>query len=102
MSSESVKVEHPYLPKELKLDHYVKNNKDTIQILATLSAVAAVILAVSWYITSFRKEPFCIKRRLTLCWFMLCAFIHTGLEGYFAVNHKTLAGHSTILGEACK
>ncbi|XP_059161754.1 3-beta-hydroxysteroid-Delta(8),Delta(7)-isomerase-like [Physella acuta] len=102
MSSESLKVEHPYLPKELKLDHYVKNSKDTIEILATLSGVAAVILVVSWYITGFRTEPFCLKRRLTLCWFMLCGFIHTGLEGYFAIYHKTLAGHSTILGEAWK
>ncbi|KAH9493004.1 hypothetical protein Btru_022896 [Bulinus truncatus] len=99
--SQSV-VKHPYLPKDLKLPHYISNVKSTTEILAILAIASGLVVVVSWIITGKRREQFCIKRRVALCWFMLCAFIHIVLEGYFAYYHASLAGHTSVLGEMWK
>ncbi|XP_005110221.1 3-beta-hydroxysteroid-Delta(8),Delta(7)-isomerase [Aplysia californica] len=95
-------LKHPYYPWDLKLPHYVPNELETTTILAVLGGCSALVVLFAWVVSGNRKEPFCFLRRLTLCWFLLCAFIHTVLEGYFAVYHATLAGHKTVLGETWK
>ena len=93
---------HPYYPRNLKLPHYIANDRSGAEILTLFAAVVAVVAIVTWIITGQRAQKFCILRRLVLCWFMICAFIHIVVEGYYAVYHATLAGHKTILGELCK
>lgn len=41
-------------------------------------------------------------QRLKMCWIVVCGLIHTILEGYFALHHKTLAGENAYLAEVCK
>ena len=41
-------------------------------------------------------------QRIKMCWFMACGLIHSVLEGYFALFHKTLAGEQTFLAQLCK
>ncbi|KAK3773685.1 hypothetical protein RRG08_001415 [Elysia crispata] len=93
---------HPYYPRNLKLPHYIANDRSGAEILTLFAAVVAVVAIVTWIITGQRAQKFCILRRLVLCWFMICAFIHIVVEGYYAVYHATLAGHKTILGELWK
>ena len=95
-------LKHPYYPWDLKLPHYVPNKMDAPKLLAIAGIAALLTFVVAWVISGRRQEQFSVMRRLTLCWFMVCALIHTVLEGYFAVYHKTLAGHSTYLGEMCE
>ncbi|CAG5118687.1 unnamed protein product [Candidula unifasciata] len=95
-------VRHPYLPKSLSLPHYVPNAKDLTEILGFLGVTSLLIVVGTWIYTGRRKEPFNFIRRVALCWFMLCAFIHIVIEGYFAVYHATLAGHTSLLGEMWK
>ncbi|KAK0044393.1 3-beta-hydroxysteroid-Delta(8) Delta(7)-isomerase [Biomphalaria pfeifferi] len=106
MASEQPKsvVKHPYLPKDLKLPLYISNVKSTTEILAILAVAAGVLVIFAWYLSGLklRQQKFCFKRRMVLCWFFLCAFIHMVLEGYFAIYHATLAGHTSILGEMWK
>ncbi|GFR66113.1 3-beta-hydroxysteroid-Delta(8),Delta(7)-isomerase-like [Elysia marginata] len=94
--------QHPYYPRNLKLPHYVPNDRTGAEILTLFAAVVAVVAIVTWIITGQRTQKFCFLRRLVLCWFMICAFIHIFVEGYYAAYHATLAGHKTILGELWK
>ncbi|GFO36735.1 3-beta-hydroxysteroid-delta(8),delta(7)-isomerase-like protein [Plakobranchus ocellatus] len=93
---------HPYYPKGLKLPHYVENTRSSGEILTLFSSIVLIVAILAWIITGQRTQKFCLLRRLVLCWFMVCAFIHTVLEGYFAVYHASIAGHSTLLGEVWK
>ncbi|CAL1531822.1 unnamed protein product [Lymnaea stagnalis] len=95
-------VNHPYLPRSLKLPHFIQNTRSTAEILTILSISSGIIVIIAWILSGRRQEPFCWKRRLVLVWFMLCGFIHLVLEGYFAAYHAVLAGHSSVLGEMWK
>jgi len=95
-------LKHPYYPWDLKLPHYVPNKMTAPHILGVAAAAVVITFLVSWVITGRRRDSFCTWRRLSLCWMMVSALIHTVLEGYFSVYHATLAGHSTFLGEMWK
>ncbi len=94
---------HPYLPKDLKLPHYVPNENSLLGILVPFFGFVAVVVAVIWFYTGTLKhmKGYPITR-MKMCWFFSCALIHGILEGYFALYHKTLAGEQTFLAQMCK
>ena len=95
-------LKHPYFPWDLKIPNYVENKLPAPVLLGVAGMFASIAVITAWVITGKRNDPFCILRRLTLCWFMLCAVTHVVLEGYFAIYHSSFAGHRTILGQMCK
>ncbi|KAJ8121913.1 hypothetical protein ONZ43_g1756 [Nemania bipapillata] len=93
---------HPYYPLGVAIPGYVAKTLTTQEILAIFTATCLGILIPTWlYIRHIRRDlP--SSEVLTALWFVLCGFIHLGLEGYFAFNAHDIASHSTILGELWK
>ncbi|KAG0238215.1 hypothetical protein BGW42_006495 [Actinomortierella wolfii] len=100
----ATKTPHPYYPRDLVLDHYVPNTNTMMETLIKMFSVFGAIISGSLMI-SYRKRHSTIQgmgNQLTFVWFMMCGFIHLGLEGYFGVYHKTLAGMNTPLAQVWK
>ncbi|KAJ3188692.1 hypothetical protein HDU85_004406 [Gaertneriomyces sp. JEL0708] len=94
-------IPHPYFPTSLHLPHYTVPTMTMTTILTIFFAAVFGILGVSWILISRRKNASTSTKFLFL-WFVACGFIHSVLEGYFAYNHKTIAGQSHVLAELWK
>ena len=96
-------VDHPYLPQDLSLPHYVPNDRSLPEILGGFFVFVGVLLVGTWVHTG--RLPHMAGSpggRLKVCWFMACALIHTVLEGYFSVFHNSFPGRQDFLGQICK
>ncbi|KAG0051744.1 hypothetical protein BGZ83_003362 [Gryganskiella cystojenkinii] len=97
-------VAHPYYPRNLVLDHYVPNTNTMQQTLTILFSTFGAI-TVGALALAYQKRHSTLKgfgSQSTFLWFVMCGFIHTFLEGYFGINHKTLAGDQTVFGQVWK
>ncbi|TPX68685.1 hypothetical protein SpCBS45565_g02901 [Spizellomyces sp. 'palustris'] len=93
-------LKHPYYPSQLDLPHYTVPTMPMQQILTIFFSTVFVILLTSYSIISRSQTTF--GRKLVFLWFISCGFIHWGLEGYFAYNHKEIAGQSFVLAQLWK
>jgi len=98
------RVPHPYYPLDLVLDNYVPNSnsmKETLTILFSAFGVIAIgALALAHGKRNSTLKGF--SNQSTFLWFTMCGFIHFFLEGYFGINHATLAGDQTTFGQVWK
>lgn len=99
MGSDSI-LKHPYFPRDLSIPHYKPNKVSIQELLGIFFSLVLIVFIITWIYST--KKKFSVGYRLLLCWFTICGFIHTILEGYFAFNHSTLAGGSSYLAEMCK
>nr|XP_044996477.1 3-beta-hydroxysteroid-Delta(8),Delta(7)-isomerase isoform X1 [Jaculus jaculus] len=94
---------HPYWPRHLKLDNFVPNDRPTWHILVGLFSISGVLVAITWLLSSRASVvPLGTWRRLSLCWFAVCAFIHMVIEGWFCLYHEVLLGDQAFLSQLWK
>lgn len=94
---------HPYWPRHLKLDNFVPNDHPAWYILVCLFSTFGVILLTTWLLSGRASVvPLGTGRRLVLCWFTVCAFVHLVIEGWFAVYHEVLLGDQAFLSQLWK
>ncbi|KAJ3175621.1 hypothetical protein HDU87_006119 [Geranomyces variabilis] len=92
---------HPYHPAALSLPHYTAPQLTRTHILAVFFSAVFVVLGVAYQsIAATRRHT--TPRRLLFLWFITCGFIHSVVEGYFAYNHKAIAGQDAFLAEMWK
>ncbi|XP_063423762.1 3-beta-hydroxysteroid-Delta(8),Delta(7)-isomerase-like [Mytilus trossulus] len=99
MGADSI-LKHPYFPRDLSIPHYKPNKVSIQELLGIFFSLVLIVFIITWIYST--KKKFSVGYRLLLCWFTICGFIHTILEGYFAFNNSTLAGGSSYLAEMCK
>ncbi|XP_044539547.1 3-beta-hydroxysteroid-Delta(8),Delta(7)-isomerase [Gracilinanus agilis] len=99
----SLQVAHPYWPQDLQLSGYVPNDKPVWQILALFFSVSGALLGATWLLSGQGKggsgSPW---RRLIICWFAVCAFVHLVIEGWFSLYHQDIAGDQAFLSQLWK
>lgn len=93
---------HPYYPLGVSIPDYVAKVLTTQEILAIFTATGLGILVPTWLYTRRTRHDLPSSEVLTVLWFVLCGFIHLGLEGYFALNAHDIASHSTVLAQLWK
>ena len=93
-------IPHPFYPTSLILPHYRLSEWSTLSILAIFFGAVGSVLLVAYLLISRKPYPF--STRLLFLWFLLCGFIHSVVEGYFAYNNKEIAGMTTFLGDLWK
>ncbi|CAH6785744.1 3-beta-hydroxysteroid-Delta(8),Delta(7)-isomerase [Phodopus roborovskii] len=94
---------HPYWPRHLKLDNFVPNDLPTCHILVCLFSVSGVLMVITWLLSSRASVvPLGIWRRLALCWFAVCTFIHLVIEGWFSLYHDILLEDQAFLSQLWK
>lgn len=89
---------HPYWPRHLLIPTYVTNDRSMAEILTFLFSVSAVFLLVTWLITSGLGT----LRRLAVCWFAVCGFIHSVIEGWFSLYYDAIPGDQSFLSQLCE
>ncbi|CAG6021475.1 unnamed protein product [Menidia menidia] len=92
---------HPYWPRDLSIPSYVANNRSMSEILAFLFSVSGVFVLVTWLITGMNGR-LGMWRRLAICWFAVCGFIHGVIEGWFSLYYDILPGDQSFLSQLWK
>nr|XP_034305733.1 3-beta-hydroxysteroid-Delta(8),Delta(7)-isomerase isoform X2 [Crassostrea gigas] len=91
---------HPYYPRNLFLPGYRPNRVPLTELLGLFFGLVAIALISTWILAGrFNKRG---ADRVVICWFVVCGFIHSVLEGYFAANHETIIGGGSYLAEMWK
>ncbi|KAH8879791.1 3-beta-hydroxysteroid-Delta(8),Delta(7)-isomerase [Thozetella sp. PMI_491] len=93
---------HPYYPLGVVIPGYVPKILSTVEILGIFSATCLGILIPTWLYARRARQGLSSGEVLTVLWFVLCGFIHLGLEGYFARYAHDLASRSTVLAQLWK
>ncbi|XP_062890808.1 3-beta-hydroxysteroid-Delta(8),Delta(7)-isomerase [Mobula hypostoma] len=101
--AESATTGHPYWPRELQLPGYRHNEKPLWKLLSFVFAGSGLLLAGTWLLTArARAGRPGVARRLVVCWFAVCAFVHGVIEGWFSLYHGQLAGDQAFLSQIWK
>nr|QFF91466.1 sterol isomerase isoform 1 [Potamotrygon motoro]QFF91467.1 sterol isomerase isoform 2 [Potamotrygon motoro] len=103
--AEAATVAHPYWPRELHLPGYRRNERSLWSLLSFLFAGSGLLLAATWLLTArvrTRVGRPGVARRLAVCWFAVCAFVHGVIEGWFSLYHGQLAGDQAFLSQLWK
>ncbi|XP_078391027.1 3-beta-hydroxysteroid-Delta(8),Delta(7)-isomerase [Cetorhinus maximus] len=96
-------VSHPYWPRDLRLPGYRSNERSVGSILAFLFAVSAALLGATWLLSGRRRGPrLGAARRLAICWFAVCTFIHGVIEGWFSLKYRQIPGDQAFLSQLWK
>lgn len=98
---------HPYWPRSLSLPGYVSSARPGWQCAGAVAAAFAALLALGWALGGAgggprggaRRSP---AQRLAAAWFLLCAAVHGGLEGFFSLRHRDLAADTGLLADIWK
>lgn len=103
-SRAGAKISHPYWPRDILLPNYVANDRSMSEILVFLFSLSGVFLLVTWFITGWRRSGggFGTCRRLALCWFAVCGFIHCVIEGWFSLYYDVIAEDQSFLSQLCE
>lgn len=103
-ATSGAKVLHPYWPRDLVIPNYVANDRSMSEILAFLVSVSGVFLLATWLISGWERSSgkFGTWRRLSLCWFAVCGFIHCVIEGWFSLYYDVIPGDQSFLSQLCE
>ena len=94
-------ISHPYAPAEMKIPHYVPNEKSTPELLIIAGGIMTMLVGLSYAISrsSFSKNTTSTTRFI---WFFICGLMHCGFEGYWLWNRATIAGQNDIFAQLWK
>ncbi|KAM9326490.1 3-beta-hydroxysteroid-Delta(8),Delta(7)-isomerase [Gastrophryne carolinensis] len=92
---------HPYWPRDLIIEGYRANDRPMWEILAFLFSVSGAFLVGTWLLTG-RVPGMSMARRLIVCWFMVCTFIHGVIEGWFSLYYPVIPKDQAFLSQLWK
>lgn len=82
---------HPYYPLGVVIPGYIAPSLSTVEILTKFTLTCLSILLPTGLFVYCRKRPLSRQDTVATLWFVLCGFIHLGLEG---MNMFSLASSS--------
>ncbi|XP_059909147.1 3-beta-hydroxysteroid-Delta(8),Delta(7)-isomerase [Gadus macrocephalus] len=97
-------VAHPFWPRDLSIPNYVPNDRSMSEILTFLFSVSGVFLLATWGITGRENASgrLGVWRRLAVCWFAVCGFIHGVIEGWFSLYYEVIPADQSFLSQLWK
>ncbi|KAL2271575.1 hypothetical protein VTJ83DRAFT_946 [Remersonia thermophila] len=98
--------EHPYFPRTAAIQGYVPNAWPLPVILGAFGGLIGAFvlgwLALAAWLSSGSKPGLSRADRAAVAWFSLCGFLHLFFEGYFVLNHATLASSQSLFSQLWK
>ncbi|XP_029012348.1 3-beta-hydroxysteroid-Delta(8),Delta(7)-isomerase [Betta splendens] len=103
-TSSAAGVLHPYWPRNLLIPTYIPNDRSMSEILVFLFSVSGGFLLVTWLLTGWKGAAGRLGtwRRLAVCWFAVCGFIHSVIEGWFSLYYDIIPGDQSFLSQLWK
>ncbi|XXH04796.1 complexed with cef1p [Hypoxylon texense] len=93
---------HPYYPVGVSIPGYEPNEAPLPVLLASLGGMLGFALLGASAI-ALRANPNLSKSKLALlCWFVMNGCLHCFFEGYFVLNHATIASSQNVLAQLWK
>ncbi|KAM6976698.1 3-beta-hydroxysteroid-Delta(8),Delta(7)-isomerase [Aplochiton taeniatus] len=104
MMETTATVPHPYWPRDLSIPSYVANDRSMSEILVFLFSVSGALLVATWVLTGREGAGGKLGgwRRLALCWFAVCGFIHGVIEGWFSLYYEIIPADQSFLSQLWK
>lgn len=116
MSDGNATALHPYYPLGVVIPGYVAPSLSTLEILTKFTLTCLSILIPTWVFVYSRKRPISRQDTVATLWFVLCGFIHLGLEGTFKFfpcsphprsrclkdNIQGISHSTTMTSQACR
>lgn len=104
MLKEAETINHPYWPRNLSIPNYVANDRSMSEILIFLFSVSGILLLATWSLTGRKVAGSRLSggRRLALCWFTVCGFIHGVIEGWFSLYYTVIPEDQSFLSQLCE
>ncbi|KAI0099473.1 3-beta-hydroxysteroid-Delta(8),Delta(7)-isomerase [Daldinia grandis] len=93
---------HPYYPLGVVIADYAAKTLSTQEILGIFAGTCICILGPTWFYLRHARRNLPLSDVVTTLWFVLCGFIHLGLEGYFALHARDIASRSAVLAQLWK
>ncbi|KAI9660577.1 MAG: hypothetical protein M1821_009929 [Bathelium mastoideum] len=93
---------HPYYPLGANVTGYLQNEWSVPALLVTFATACTLVFSVTSVLLSTLRPRLSRNDRLAVLWFVLCGSIHLFFEGFFAANHKDLAGSQHPIGQMWK
>ncbi|KAL2107249.1 hypothetical protein VUR80DRAFT_5513 [Thermomyces stellatus] len=93
---------HPYSPASAPLPHYVENELPLPVVVGSLAVMLAAVALGSAGLAARLNPRLGLAEKCTVAWFCICGFLHCFFEGYFVLNHASLAGQQTIFAQLWK
>ncbi|XP_058873332.1 3-beta-hydroxysteroid-Delta(8),Delta(7)-isomerase-like [Acipenser ruthenus] len=94
--------DHPYWPRSLSIPGYRPNDRSMAEILTFLFSVSGALLLGTWLLSGWAGPRLGTGRRLVLCWFSVCGFIHGVIEGWFSLFHLQIPADQHFLSQLWK
>ncbi|KAI1430870.1 Emopamil binding protein-domain-containing protein [Xylaria sp. CBS 124048] len=93
---------HPYFPPGVSIPAYAENEATVPVLLAALGGTLGLTV-LGAAVAARRSNPALSASGLAVfCWFVMNACLHCGFEGYFVLNHATLASSQAIPAQLWK
>ncbi|KAH8673963.1 Emopamil binding protein-domain-containing protein [Xylariales sp. PMI_506] len=93
---------HPYYPLGVEIPGYAANTTPVPVLLAALSGMLGGVLVAGSRLALAYNRNLTTTNLAVLCWFVLCGFLHCFFEGYFIVNHPTVASSQSLFAQLWK
>ncbi|KAI1890228.1 hypothetical protein AGOR_G00151520 [Albula goreensis] len=96
--------QHPFWPRDLLIPGYVPNDRSMAEILSFLFSVSGGLLLGTWVLTGQEGAGgrLSAARRLAVCWFAVCGFIHGVIEGWFCLYYPSIPSDQGFLSQLWK
>jgi cholestenol delta-isomerase len=93
---------HPYYPIEKDIVGYLANTSGTFDLVLKFAAGCVAIFGVTYVLVKRTRPNASTGDLATIMWFVLCGFIHSFFEGYFAYNFRNMGGMNDLFGQLWK
>lgn len=99
---EAVLPKHPYYPLGVEVAGYLANEWSVLTLLTIFATGCAAIFSCTYLIVTKIRPKLPTSELLTILWFVLCGFIHTFFEGYYAYNFRSMGPKQDLFGQLWK
>jgi len=93
---------HPYYPLGVEIVGYLENSYSISQLLVQFGLGCAIILGGTHLVVNKFSPDLQAGEKATVLWMALSGFIHFIFEGYFVLNHTSMAPQLDLFGQLWK
>ncbi|KAI0879615.1 Emopamil-binding protein [Hypoxylon argillaceum] len=93
---------HPYHPLGVSIPAYAANEAPVPVLLAALGGTLGLAVLGAALVARKSNPGLSASGLAVFCWFIMNACLHCVLEGYFVLNHTTIASSQSLLAQLWK
>ncbi|OWP06934.1 EBDP2, emopamil-binding protein [Marssonina coronariae] len=93
---------HPFYPLEVEIAAYLANEMTMPMLLSIFVAIILTVVGLTKFWVDKVHPNLPGREKAAIWWFVISGAIHLFFEGYFSLNHKTMAPAQDLFGQLWK